>query len=76
MKALGVLCAAALSGGCGVMDGMSFGGSGTLDPTKVYLASMEEVRTSKREVDQFDCLGDMPLVCTTRSVGMDCHCPW
>lgn len=76
MRAALVACIAAISTGCSVLDGVNLEGSRTLDPSKVYLGQFDKVRTNRRQVHQFDCLNDAPLVCKTSGLSMDCHCAY
>ncbi|HEX7079633.1 MAG TPA: hypothetical protein VF329_01290 [Gammaproteobacteria bacterium] len=76
MRAVAVLISAALTSGCSVLDGLSFDDSRTLDPAKVYLGPIDEVLTSKRDVDQYTCVSDRPMVCTSHGTRLDCRCPF
>lgn len=76
MKTVGALCAAILLSGCSAIESVSFDGQATRDPSKVYLSGYEQVNTTKRDVEQYACLSDRPLVCVGHGMNMECRCPY
>lgn len=60
-------------GGCGFLDQATLGGS-SYNPNKIYLRGVETVTVGTRETHRYACYSG-PLMCTSRGVGFDCHCP-
>jgi hypothetical protein len=68
-----LVLAAALLGGCSVLDQIALNGDRTLDPTKIYLQGFEFVQTTKRDVERYACIQG-PLYCDTRGMSVECRC--
>ncbi|HEX6993916.1 MAG TPA: hypothetical protein VF339_07190 [Gammaproteobacteria bacterium] len=57
------------------MDGMAYGGERALDPETIYLATFEQVETTREDADRFACLNGGPLVCNILSLTLvECEC--
>jgi len=69
-------CVAGL-GGCSGVGGMATGGERrTLDPSTIYLATFEQVETTREDADRYACLNGAPLVCQILSHTLvECACP-
>ena len=59
------------------MGGIAFDGTRTLDPETIYLATFEQVETTRKDVDRFACLNGGPLVCEILGQTLvECECPF
>lgn len=74
MRALGMVIALLLTGGCSVLDQIMLSSGPQLDPNKVYLGR-SIVLASPREVHRYACV-DGPLLCESRGISLECGCAW
>jgi hypothetical protein len=52
---------------------MQLGGP-SYDPNKIYLRRTDIVSVGTREAHRYVCLNG-PLMCVSRGIDFDCHCP-
>ena len=62
-----------LLGACGSLDRIYLDGP-SWNPNKIYLNRADVVAVGARETHRYAC-PDRPLLCVSRGVGFDCHCP-
>ena len=73
MRSRSLLALTLLLGGCGFLDQAQFGGP-SYDPNKIYLRRTDIVSVGTREAHRYVCLNG-PLMCVSRGIDFDCHCP-
>lgn len=72
MRGCSILALALLLGACGFLDQMQLGGPSYSN--KIYLSRSDVISVGVRETDRYACVNG-PLMCTSRGIGFDCHCP-
>ncbi|HEY3517085.1 MAG TPA: hypothetical protein VGL98_08555 [Gammaproteobacteria bacterium] len=73
MRSCSLLALTLLLGGCGFLDQLELGGS-SYNPNKIYLSRTDSVSIGTRETHRYACVNG-PLMCVSRGVDFDCHCP-
>ena len=73
MRSCCLLALTLLLGACSFVDQIQLSSPG-LSSNKIYLNRMDVVTVGTREAHRYACVNP-PLLCTSRGVVFECHCP-